>query len=164
MHRIVIVVAGVLAFATATAQEESHRDAARELLKAMNAEQTIEESYNQVLPQLEAMGQQMGVSDEERAIFNRYLDRMVAALREELSWEKLEPGMVQTYASVYSEQELRDLVEFYESPLGQKFIRKMPELMTATMQLTQDMMQDFVPRVQEIQAELQAELQEARAQ
>ena len=164
MHRIVIVVAGVLAFATATAQEASHRDAARELLKAMNAEQTIEESYNQVLPQLEAMGQQMGVSDEERAIFNRYLDRMVAALREELSWEKLEPGMVQTYASVYSEQELRDLVEFYESPLGQKFIRKMPELMTATMQLTQDMMQDFVPRVQEIQAELQAELQEARAQ
>ena len=154
MHRMLVVIAGVLACASAIAQGDSHEEAARALLDAMNAEETIAQSYDQVLPQLEAMGDQMGVSEEEREIFDRYLERMVAALREEMSWEKLEPGMIETYASVYTEQELLDLVEFYESPLGQKFIRKMPELMTATMQLTQEMMQDFLPRVQAIQAEL----------
>ena len=162
MHRMLVVIAGVLACASAIAQGDSHEEAARALLDAMNAEETIAQSYDQVLPQLEAMGDQMGVSEEEREIFDRYLERMVAALREEMSWEKLEPGMIETYASVYTEQELLDLVEFYESPLGQKFIRKMPELMTATMQLTQEMMQDFLPRVQAIQAELQAELHAAR--
>ena len=70
--------------------------------------------------------------------------------------------MIETYASVYSEEELRELAGFYNSPLGQKFVRKMPELMTATMQMTQEMMLDFVPRMQEIEAELQAELKAAR--
>ena len=162
MHRVLLVVAGVLTFAAVAADEASHEEAARELLTAMNAEQTIEQSYTQILPQLEAMAEQMGVTGEERVIFDRYLRRMVAAMREELTWEKMEPGMVRTYMSVYSEQELRELAEFYESPLGQKFTRKMPELMTATMQMTQDMMEDFAPRVQEIQARLEAELRVAR--
>ena len=65
--------------------------------------------------------------------------------------------MVNVYVQVYSEEELRELNEFYSSPLGRKFIEKTPVLMKATMQMTQSMIQRMIPRLDEIQERMAAE-------
>jgi hypothetical protein len=162
--RVVLVLLTVLASAPLAAQDQSHIDAAKELLDLMNADQSIEQAYEQIYPHMQAMADQLGVTDAQRPIFDRYVEKMVAVMKEELSWEKMEPLMLNAYVDVYSEEELRELNEFYASPLGQKFIAKMPELMDATMRMTQDMMQAFIPRMQKIQQELQAELAKQRAE
>ena len=148
----------VFAAGSAVAQEQSHVDAAEELLELMNADQSIEQAYSQMDAHLEAMAEQMGITEEQRPMYERYSRRIVVAMKEEMSWEKMEPYIVDVYVQVYTEDELRELSEFYASPLGQKFIAKMPELTEATMQMTQQMLGNFMPRMQKIQEEMRAEL------
>lgn len=161
--KFILVVLGTLTFSSIAAQEQSHIDAAKELLDLMNADQAIEQSYDQMYPYMQEMAVQLGVTEEQRPQFDRHMERMIEVMKEELNWEKMEPHLLKAYTSVYTEEELRELSEFYASPLGQKFVAKMPELMEATMQMTQDMMRDFIPRMKEIQEELQAELAKDRA-
>ncbi len=160
MSKLSFFIVLVLISASATAQEQSHIDAARELLEVMHADQAIQQSHDQIYPQLAGMVDQMGISEDQRPTFEKYLEKMVAVMKEEMNWEKMEPHILKAYVDVYSEEELRELIEFYASPVGQKFIAKMPELMQATMQMTQEMLQDFIPKLQMVQEELQAELQQ----
>jgi hypothetical protein len=43
-------------------------------------------------------------------------------------WRKLQPAYVKAYAEVYSADELRALIAFYKSPIGQAYLDKLPEL------------------------------------
>ncbi|MBK6741825.1 MAG: DUF2059 domain-containing protein [Hydrogenophilales bacterium] len=45
-----------------------------------------------------------------------------------LTWPNLREGIVKEYTTTFSEQELRDLVEFFKSPTGKKFIQASPGL------------------------------------
>ena len=52
-------------------------------------------------------------------------------------------GMAQIYASQFTEQELKDLVTFYKSPLGQKLIINEPRAIQFTMSYMQQWAQQF---------------------
>ena len=160
MSKLSFFIVFVLISASATAQEQSHLDAARELLEVTNADQAIQQSHDQIYSQLAGMADQMGISEDQRPTFDKYLEKMVAVMKEEMNWEKMESHILKAYVDVYSEEELRELIEFYASPIGQKFVDKMPDLIQATMQLSQEMMQDYFPKMLEIQKELQAELKQ----
>ena len=153
----------MLSATAAVADQQSHTDAARELLKLMNADQAIELAYDQMYTNMSGMAEQLGITEKTQPMFDVYLERMVEVMEEEMNWEKMEPFIVAAYVSVYSEEELKELGEFYSSPLGQKFISKMPELMEASMQMTQDMLAVMIPRLTEIQKELYAEVKKDQA-
>ena len=51
---------------------------------------------------------------------------------------------VQVTADVFSEQQLQALAEFYESPVGQAVVNKMPKMAPATGEI----MRDLAPRIQ----------------
>ncbi len=144
-------------------QQQSHTDAAKQLLDLMNADQSIEQAYGQMYSQLSGMAEQLGITEDQRPMFESYLERMVVVMKEELSWERMEPFAIDAYVSVYSEEELKELSEFYASPIGQKFVAKMPELMQATMEMSQKMMGELIPRITEIQQELVAEARKGQS-
>ena len=144
-------------------QQQSHTDAAKQLLDLMNADQAIEQAYGQMYSQLSGMAEQLGITEDQRPMFESYLERMVVVMKEELSWERMEPFVIDAYVSVYSEEELKGLSEFYASPIGQKFVAKMPELMQATMEMSQKMMGELIPRITEIQQELMAEARKGQS-
>ena len=144
-------------------QQQSHTDAAKQLLDLMNADQSIEQAYGQMYSQLSGMAEQLGITEDQRPMFESYLERMVVVMKEELSWERMEPFVIDAYVSVYSEEELKELSEFYASPIGQKFVAKMPELMQATMEMSQKMMGVLIPRIAEIQQELVAEARKGQS-
>jgi hypothetical protein len=144
-------------------QQQSHTDAAKQLLDLMNADQSIEQAYGQMYSQLSGMAEQLGITEDQRPMFESYLERMVVVMKEELSWERIEPFVIDAYVSVYSEEELKELSEFYASPIGQKFVAKMPELMQATMEMSQKMMGELIPRITEIQQELMAEARKGQS-
>lgn len=64
-----------------------------------------------------------------------------ASLREmfrtKLSWERVGPEYVRLYASLYAEDELRQLAAFYGSPLGQKSLRLNPVVSARLMEIVQ---------------------------
>ena len=163
MSKLLLILTFTLSATVAVAQQQSHTDAAKELLDLMNVDQAIEQAYDQMYAQMSGMAEQLGITEEQRPMFDRYVEKMVEVMKEEMNWEKMEPHILTAYVSVYSEEELRELSEFYSSPLGQKFISKMPELMQATMRMTQDMMGELIPRLTEIQQELYAEVKKDQA-
>lgn len=52
-------------------------------------------------------------------------------------------GMAQAYASEFTEQELKDLVVFFKSPLGQKLIVAEPKAIALSMQFMNQWAQNF---------------------
>jgi hypothetical protein len=58
----------------------------------------------------------------------RELNDVATALHKELDGKSSEvlEEMAQAYATRFTEQELKDLLVFYKTPLGQKFIREEP--------------------------------------
>lgn len=60
--------------------------------------------------------------ETERAAYER-LAAVVESRRQIITPELLRPHVVARYVAQFSEEELRQLIAFYESPLGQKFVR-----------------------------------------
>lgn len=147
-----------LGWSSAIGDESSHEAAARELFEVSDAEAMIDTIYDSMQPQFAAMAERMDIDESHRPIFDRHMVRVMDVLREEFNWEKMEPHMISAYVQVYSEEELLELVDFYKSPIGQKFLKKMPELMEVTMGMTQQLMGGFYGRLEELQAELQADI------
>ncbi len=71
--------------------------------------------------------------------------------------------MVKLYTANFTESELKDLVAFYQSPLGKKVMTKMPELAQQSAQLTQSKLESAVPVVNKLLADMTAELEPAKA-
>jgi len=57
---------------------------------------------------------------------------------------------------------LRELTAFYKSPLGQKMLNKMPQLLEQSMQLAQRHLQESMPRLQKIGDEMVEEMKRLR--
>jgi hypothetical protein len=64
-------------------------------------------------------------------------------------------GMAKVYASQFTEQELKDLVTFYKSPLGQKLLAAEPKSIQMSMQYLNSWAQNFSETVN---AEFRAEM------
>ncbi len=59
-------------------------------------------------------------------------------------------GMAQVYASEFTEQELKDLVTFYKSPLGQKLINNEPRAIGLSMAFMNSWAQNFAVTVMDV--------------
>ena len=64
-------------------------------------------------------------------------------------------GMAKVYADAFSEQELKDLVVFYKSPLGQKLLTAEPEAIQASIAFMRQWGQAFS---QTVTAQFRAEM------
>lgn len=56
----------------------------------------------------------------------------------EATFPELLKNIEKTYKEIYTEQEVKDILKFYESPAGQKMLEKMPEITEKSMKAGQD--------------------------
>lgn len=83
-------------------------------------------------------------------------DSMIAALaevmaefnREFMRWEELRPEYIRMYRNAFTEAELRGLIAFYNTPIGQKSLDVTPELMRQGAEIHHKRMQPFLPELQ----------------
>ncbi|MEQ1742599.1 MAG: DUF2059 domain-containing protein [Candidatus Nitrotoga sp.] len=92
---------------------------------------------------------------------NNMKNRMVALMKGELAWEKIEPMYLRLYKESFSEEEIGSMLSFYRTPGGQALINKMPELMQKTMLEIQMMLSGATPQMQKIQQDFIAEIMAA---
>lgn len=78
-------------------------------------------------------------------------ERMAVILADELGYAKMKPLMVELFERTYTEDEVRALLEFYESPTGRKYLEKQPQLMRESMAAMQRRM---LPMRQRIKTEI----------
>jgi uncharacterized protein len=131
---------------SAHAQSEAHHEAER-LLVAIDMQKVLDDSLTHTLDVLLRSDPQM---QPFRAVFERFF-------RKHLSFEKLKPELVRMYAETFSAGELRQLTDFYATPVGKKALRTLPQLMNRASDLG-------MAQVQANREELTRELEEAMRQ
>lgn len=117
----------------------SHRAAAARLLEVTRARATHEGVADAPLPApLQGMAGMEAMQPVMREFF-----------REHLGWTSLEPEFVRVYTEVFTEPELRELIAFYQTPLGRKLLDKMPVATARTQAVLMERMQRGMPKLME---------------
>lgn len=145
------------------ASEESKSKLLSELVNVMDMDSMVESMYSQMEVMMQNMSSQMGVKPSEQPIFDEYYSKMTTVMREEMSWKKMEPMIVEIYSNNFTEKEITEMLAFYKTETGQGLLKKMPTIMQQSMQLSQSLAQNAIPKIQAIANELKADLEEARS-
>lgn len=131
----------VVAFGQLTAvraSDQTHRQAAEALIGMMNMDKLMSESLDQMMQM--QMKQNPAIAPYEpqmRAFFNKYM-----------SWASLKEDMTKLYMAEFTEAELKELLAFYQTPVGKKTIEKMPRLMAKGAEMGQQRVQEHLPELQ----------------
>lgn len=141
------------------ASEASHRAAIEEMLRLSNVDKIMEPMFAQIEGMLKSQFIQMGVSEEQMPIFEKYNKQLVAIMKEEMAWPKMRDDFIDIYAKVYTEEEILEINKFYSSPVGKKMLEKMPLLVQESMAISQKNMQKIFPKIQKISEEMAQEVQ-----
>ncbi|MCQ4266254.1 DUF2059 domain-containing protein [Pseudomonas stutzeri] len=147
-----------LASVAANADQASHARNAERFLQLANADRLAVPVYAQVQQMFAQRFAETQAPENKKALLERYQAKANTALDQAIGWKKLEPELVSIYTSQFTERELAELIEFYESPLGKKMLDKLPELNARSAQLTQKKLETAVPEVNKLLAEMTAEL------
>ncbi|MBR0722697.1 DUF2059 domain-containing protein [Bradyrhizobium manausense] len=77
--------------------------------------------------------------------YQKDLNELAPVIAKQLAGRESEigDGMVGVYAGEFTEQELKDLVTFYKSPLGQKLLANEPKAISLSMQVMNAWAQNF---------------------
>ena len=138
------LIVGLAGSAQAQEASESEQQAARDLLETMNTQQTFQASMDAMLDM--QMDQNPAAAQLEpimREFFAEYL-----------AWDKIQPDYVALYTDLYTEDELKGIIEFYQTDVGQKMVEVMPEMAVRSQQIAQE-------HIQEHAGELQQKIMEA---
>ncbi len=97
----------------------------------------------------------------QEAVMMDMQGKLVAAMKEELAWEKLEPMYVEIYQKTFTQKEVDDMLTFYKSPSGQALIKKMPLVLQSSMQMTQSRIGALFPKIQQISQDAAERMKQA---
>lgn len=144
-----ILTVGVLSLALAEAPAPSHVKAAVELLEATHVELAVNNGVDIMLKaQLQANPQLAPFEDIFRSFLTKYV-----------SWEALREDYTRLYVDTFSESEIHQLLTFYHTPLGQKVISAMPDLMQKGAALGQSKVAAHLDELKELVAKRAQEME-----
>jgi hypothetical protein len=145
--RQLIVVLLVLLLANLHANESSEKKVAAEkmidLLK-------LETMYKQVITGLfenekSKIASELSIETPEES--DEVMQKILDAVTQTFVWEDVKAVMVEVYAEAFTPEELKALSDFYQTPIGQNFIQKQPQVSLSTMKKMQVMVQKVTPEL-----------------
>jgi hypothetical protein len=98
-----------------------------------------------------------------QAVFDKCRADVVTVLKEQFTWDKLEPMYQRIYQKSFSQDEVNGMIAFYKTPAGQSVVSKMPLVMQNTMGETMKMMGPMMQRIQAMQQEVAAKVRSKQA-
>lgn len=134
------------AFAAPASNESIER-----LLVLTRAESLLDGSYANVDRMFrqgfaQGLGGRPLTADEQQRV-DAMSVRVMALMKDEMSWARIEPEYVRLYAQTFDQNEVDGLIAFYMSPPGQAMVAKMPLLMQNTMAMMQAQMAALMPKM-----------------
>lgn len=140
----------------------------KELLEVTDAKKGLDASLEQTEQMMHSVMEKSlegkPVTPAQQEAINRMQSKVLAVLREEMNWAKLEPVLLGIYRQSLTQEEVDGALTFYRSEVGRSVTQKMPLIMQNSMQAMQNSMLSMMPRLAKIQEELQAELKALPAQ
>lgn len=149
----------VFAFA-ASAKPDTHRAAIEKLLAVTKQDQILDQTFTQLkqMATQEIQQFQPTITPEQKPLLEKFYTKMFDVMKEELSWNKMKEDFIQLYLSNFTEAEINDLIAFYETPSGKKYIEKTPVILKESLTITQKYTLNMMPKIQKLVDDLTAQL------
>ena len=154
MKKVIWLLTLFITLNAANAAEKTSRELAEELLDVVGMEQVLTQSIDQML----------ALQLQQNPAMAPYQDTMKAFFRKHMSYQSLKPDLTALYGDAFSQRELKDLIEFYNTPTGKKTITVMPTLMSRGAQIGAKRVQDNVEELQSMIAAESQRLQQLQTQ
>jgi hypothetical protein len=150
--RISVVACLVLTSVAAPAASQSvpsssHEAAALELLSVMKLEEVSISAMTTMIDQM------VGQTPELAAV----QDVIEGFFKEYMSWNALQPEYARIYVDAFSESEMRELIAFYRTPIGQKVAETNPRLIAEGAAAGEKLIQ---PHIAELQTRIMTRMRE----
>ena len=122
------------------------------LLVVTKSEAMMESLY----PSMESMMRQgiaqgtagKSLKPDQQRVLDNMIKNMMEVIKTEFNWAIMRVQYVEMYRSTFEQDEIDGLVSFYQSPIGQAFIAKMPVIAQKSMGIAQQQIQTLIPRMQ----------------
>jgi hypothetical protein len=138
---ILILAALGLTVKPVLADDTSERALASQLIDMTRGKEAmragIDSVFNGVIQNLAQHGLPQAGIDE----FKGAIDKWYAA---EINFEDIRPKLIDAYVKEFTEDDLKQIVTFYQSPVGQKAIKEMPGVMKEGASIEQDYTKDKI--------------------
>lgn len=146
------------------AAETPKQQKVQELLQVMDMDAMMETINQQINGMMQNVARDLNVSPEEQEIFDDYYQKVNKVMLDEMSWEKMEPLVLDIYSNSFSEEEITAMLNFYKTEVGQSILKKMPLVVQESMVSSQQMLQAILPKLQRLDQEFHQNLQAHRNQ
>ena len=103
------------------ANEDSHTRAAEALLDVMEKDRLLSEAESWTTSLEEQFGR-MRQNTAEKARFEKALDDLRKFYARVLKWDKVKHDLTALYKSTFTESEIEELIRFFNTPIGQKYV------------------------------------------
>jgi hypothetical protein len=131
---------------SARADDASRLQAARDLLASEHMDQNYAKTIAQILDaQTRTSPQMASLRVPMKEFFTKYM-----------GWDSMKEDIAKIYAQNFTEDELKQITAFYQTPTGQKMMSTIPALTAQSMELSQDRVRDHMSELQEMIAKAKA--------
>jgi hypothetical protein len=142
LSAVIFLAALGLLIKPAFADDASQRALASKLIDLTNGKDSIRAAFDTVINGVITNMQQHGMPqegvDEIKATVGKWYDS-------EINFEEIRPKMVDAYVKNFSEDDLKQILAFYQSPVGKKAIKAMPDVMREGAMAAQEYTKDKIP-------------------
>jgi len=129
-------------------------DSVRHLLDLLQTHLVLDEAMNSMddfmqksMEQARQTQKGPALNAKQQQIIDQFRTDMVGAIKDELAWSKIEPGIVSAYVKTFSQKEIDDMITFYSSPSGQSVANKLP---LVSRQMRADIHERMLPLIQKM--------------
>jgi hypothetical protein len=142
LSAVIFLAALGLLIKPAFADDASARDLAGKLIDMTNGKDTMRAGFDAVIDNVIDNMQQHGMPqagvDELKAAVDKWYNSQI-------NFADVRPKMVDAYLKDFSQDDLKQILAFYQSPVGQKAIKVMPAVMREGATVEQDYTKAKIP-------------------
>lgn len=146
-----IIAVAIAASSVAAYAQKATEQSVKELIEVAQVRQQMETMFGFMEQQMSGQfskklraGLASDATEDQLEEIKQVEKKLMQVMREEMSWERMQPIYIKIYQNNFSQEEVDGLVAFYRTPVGQSALKKMPQVMQSAMQVTQI---ELMPRV-----------------
>jgi hypothetical protein len=144
------------------AQDQSKLALAEELLNLLNVRETQEKALTMYQQMMVALIQENEPKSGDPAVRTKVaslMEKTLDMVKAEMSWDKRKEDYIVLYSETYTEPELKDMIAFYKTPSGQALVKKQPEVLKRSFELSQKVLSELMPKIKAMTNELKEDTQ-----
>ncbi len=162
MKKSIILMIATMIFLVAPAVAGQKEDLAKEMLSLIDMHKMMDQMVAQVQQIQAAQLKGLNIPEKDQEKVLQFQSKVTKKIFDAMSWDKLEPEYITLFSTVYTVEELKAIVEFYKSPVGQSMLKKQPMLMQKTMQIAQSKIQSLLPELKKMTEDFAASVKDKK--